>query len=150
MDRPDQFFTKEIQPRWPDWEPTGPQISDWEDLIRPYRDDDVLRVIKEHGYSKAGSYKTPKLSEVRTLLKKCYYVAPCYRREFCLQKEGTRVFIHSFLHSEQPISDDDLTFAAARDAQKCAGIYGGKWIAHAGMTGVQVAIKRQELHKEPT
>jgi hypothetical protein len=75
---------------------------------------------------------------------------PLYKREFCLQKEETRVFIHSIRESKLPISDDDLTFAAARDAQKCAGLYGSSWIAHAGMTGEQMAIKRQELQKEST
>lgn len=147
MNKPDIFFASEILPRWPDWEPTAPQVVDWEDLIRPYRDGDVLQAIKEHGYSKSGSYKTPKLSEVRALLKKCHYAAPCYRREFCLQKEGTGVFIHSILESKRPISDDDLTFTAARDAQKCAGLYGGSWIAHAGMTGEQMAKRRCELAK---
>jgi len=75
---------------------------------------------------------------------------PLYKREFCVQEEGTRIFLHTVVHANRPISEDELLFKAAAAARECASLYGGKWIAHAGMTGEQMVIKRQELRKETT
>ena len=76
--------------------------------------------------------------------------APLYNREFCVQEEGTSIFSHTVVHANRPISDEDLMTRAGWAAQEMASLYGGKWIAHAGMTGKQMAIKRQELQKELT
>ncbi len=75
---------------------------------------------------------------------------PLYKREFCVQKEYTSVFLHTVVHANRPISDDDLITRAGWAAQDVASLYGGQWIAHAGMNGEQMAIKRQEIQKEPT
>ncbi len=147
MNRPDIFFRDEILTRWPDWEPTGPQMSDWEDIIRPYRECDVLGAIKDHSYSKSGNYKAPKIADVKKLLDKHRKDTPNYKREFCLQREDTREFIHFVILEDHPITDEALLFAAGRDAQQVASLYGGKWIAHAGMTGQQMVKKRNELAK---
>ncbi len=73
---------------------------------------------------------------------------PIYNREFCVEKEGTKIFIHTVVQAHRPISDDELTFKAAYAAKECAGLYGGKWIAHAGMTGEQMVLKRNELARQ--
>ena len=147
MINPEHFFEQQIQPRWPDWEPTGPQITDWEDMIRPYSESVVLKAVKDHNYSRAGSYKTPKPSEVRMLLNKCRADSPLYKREFCVQKEGTNNFILFTALEHAPITDEQLTDAAVNKAQDVAALYGGRWIAHAGMTGEQMVEKRNEAAK---
>lgn len=70
---------------------------------------------------------------------------PIYSREFCVQKG--KVFIHTVVQAHRPITDDELTFKAAYAAKECASLYGGKWIAHAGMTAQQMVLRRNELVK---
>lgn len=70
---------------------------------------------------------------------------PIYNRGFCVQKEGTRQFIHTVVQAHRPVSDDELTAKAVWAAQECQSLYGGRWIAHAGMMSEQMAKKRCEL-----
>lgn len=73
--------------------------------------------------------------------------APIYKREFCLEKEGANIFSHTVVHAHRPISDDELRMKAVWAAQECEQLYGGRWIAHAGMTSKQMAIKRCEPYR---
>lgn len=138
-----KFFDEQIAQRWPDWEPTGPQIEDWEKLIRPYHREDVLEAITKLAYER--DWKAPSLPVMRRNLKAYRFARPLYTRHLFVQRTDTGTFHKINISSKQEISDELLTEQGLYHAGKYAEIYGGEWIAYAGVTEEEMCEKRWSI-----
>ena len=138
-----KFFDEQIAQRWPDWEPTGPQIEDWEKLIRPYREEDVLEAITKLAYER--DWKTPSLPVMRKNLKAYRYAKLSFMRYLFVQNPDNGVFHKIFIRSEQGISDEALLGAGMHHAEKYKNLYSGKWVAYTGVTDEEMAKKRWSI-----
>ena len=143
MNNTKTFFDEQIALRWPDWEPTGPQVEDWESLIRPYRDEDVLEAIKEHACRR--KYKSPSLSDVRILLKRYGFAKKLFTRYLFVQRPDNGVFHKIYIRDKQEISDEFLLEMGMYWAKKYKERYGGEWIAYTGVTDEDMCKKRWSI-----
>lgn len=134
-----RFFDEEIVLRWPDWEPTGPQIEDWENLIRPYRREDVLDAITKLAYEK--DWKSPSLPTMKRNLKAYRFAKPSFTRPLFVQSD-TGEFQKIFIQADQDITDDFLMEMGMNWARRFEARRGGKWIAYTGVTDEEMCEKR--------
>lgn len=140
MNNPRKFFDEQIALRWPDWEPTSPQIEDWEKLIRPYREEDVSEAITKLAYEK--DWKTPSLPVMRKNLKRYGFAKKVFVRYLFVQRPDNGTFHKIYIDSKQEITDEILLEMAMREAKKYERLYGGKYIAYTGVTDEEMAKKR--------
>lgn len=139
-----KFFDEQIAQRWPDWEPTGPQIEDWEKLIRPYRREDVLEAITKLAYEK--DWKAPSLPTMRKNLRAYRFARPVFMREIYVQRPDTGEYHKIFLRHTEEISDDVLLEEAMHWAEKHAKLYLGEWIGYTGVTELEMVEKRRLIN----
>lgn len=143
MNNTKTFFDEEIALRWPDWEPTGPQIEDWERLIRPYRREDVLKAITKLAYER--DWRTPSLPTMRKNLKAYSFAKPVFVRILFVQRPDNGVFHKIYVDSKQEISDEVLLEMGMHHAKEHARLYGGEWIAYTGVTDEEMCKKRWSI-----
>lgn len=141
MINPNEFFEQQIALRWPDWEPTSPQIEDWEKLIRPYRREDVLAAITKLAYEK--DWKAPSLPTMRKNLKAYHFARPVFMRAIYVQRPDTGEFHKIFLQHTEEISDDVLLEEAMHWAEKYVKLYGGEWVGYTNVTELEMVEKRR-------
>jgi len=140
------FFDEQIALRWPDWEPTIPQIEDWKKLIQPYHRENVLDAITKLTYE--CEFKKPSLKVMKRLLKNCYIDISEYRKEIYLIEQETGQKATIILTNKQPFSDDLLTEMAIHEAVKRGKIYGGKWIAYTNITWAEAMKISARIKKD--
>lgn len=136
-----RFFNEEIALRWPDWEPTSPQAEDWENLIRQYRREDALDVIRKHALQR--EFKSPSLPAVRKLLKNYQTAKPLFMRVLYIENEDTGKFYKTYVESKQEITDEILTDHGLYLAANYRRIYKGNWIARTGETDKSMIERRR-------
>ncbi|MCQ9208608.1 MAG: hypothetical protein NG712_04435 [Omnitrophica bacterium] len=145
MNDPEKFFREQIQTRWQNWEPTSPQMSDWCNMIKPYRQSDVLQAVRDHVCSRAGSYREPKLMEMRKLLGRHGTGAAAHLRVLHLFGRDTGNFHTVYIDSPGPISDEDLLRKGKGLAWNYGQMYGENYVVYTNKTNREMCEMRHEV-----
>jgi len=138
-----KFMETEIEGRWPDYKITKARLADWWKIVCHRTYEDAVQGIQN--YSMVQPWKDINIKDAKKYIWAIQKKE--YKRECCLQKEGTTQFTHFVAASFRPISDEALRRVAVNFAQKCSRMYGGNWIVRIGMNskeGKNVSSKTQQ------
>ncbi len=145
------FFDRQVQPRWPDWQPEGVEISDWVFWIGKTDEDTALSAIREH--ASGSRWKRPTLGKFRTLVR---LKAP--PKEKVEQPEPTVFVMYEggglgttlagYFFPIITLPGVDVMKAAEHMRAKHEGGFGGTWKVYAEATHYEMTKMRSEFQKK--
>ncbi len=162
----DRFIKDEIYSRWPDWEPTATELSDWRYLLRRFDVDTAKQAVREHRID--SKWRRPIMKNIQDIATRLSPTKEIVRKTIseptvfvqCVE-HGKVIDARAALVKRRSIAPAYTcrtgTFygfnsiqAGHEAAQRLTAIYGGKWEVIQEITITAMIARRKEFSDENT